>query len=72
MRAALQIVGEKMTPTLVGQLNALVEDTEPEKAQEAIAVPIAVELNSDEAWQDFQDTQAIFDEQFLSMQKSPG
>lgn len=48
----------------------LVEKIGPEAEPQTIAAPTAVELDSDEAWEDFQDTQAHFDAQFLLMQSS--
>ena len=60
--------GKGMVTTLKELLEFPGTDADAEVSKEAIAAPVAVEMDSDEAWQDFQDTQHQYDEEFAKSQ----
>jgi hypothetical protein len=49
--------------TLIGKL---VSGGQPSQDYSSIPVPFAVEFNTDEAWQDFQESQSFYDMEYAT------
>lgn len=57
-----------MKKNFQGLSSQFINDIDPYLGRNTVPAPLAVELNSEEAWQDFQDTCANLDDDFADTQ----
>lgn len=57
-----------MIENLIDQIGILVSSCPQDQSYSRIPVPVAVEFNTDEAWQDFQESQISYDMEYAITQ----
>ncbi len=58
-----------MTENIDALIRILVRSGHPKQGYASIPVPVAVESNSEEVWQEFQHSQACYDQEYAITQR---